>query len=461
MADIRRFGTADLLLLLLVLAVAAGARAGYLINCADSGRNSGPLTVQDPQPPLSDVTPPAEMRGSPRPTDLDALIDNLEHHQWFGSMAPYAPQEEQTAHVAPGYPWLLALLARGVGDSALDSTVRWIQCGLGALTAVLYFLFARRAFRSLAAGTLAGLFAALWPFWVINTAAIDDGVLTTFLLALALFLGARAGETGGALSSLLFGLALAGVSLVRAALLPFAFVAVVWFLLRTRTLPRGWLAALLAFLGFANGLAPWTVRNLQVYGEPIPVADSAYLHLWVGNNPKATGGPLPAEALSPERAAELRKIVRQPERYAHMGTWVREEVRDHPVETLRRRANAALMFFFGARWFQDGSLAERTPVAEEGMPRWLEDAYPMALQASLLALLFLALLGWRWSYLWRYEALPATLAVLWVPLPYVLGHAEALSGPRLPLDGVLLCYAAFALACLLPGGGGEPGQKAE
>ena len=43
------------------------------------------------------------------------------------------------------------------------------------------------------------------------------------------------------------------------------------------------------------------------------------------------------------------------------------------------------------------------------------------------------------------------LAVLFVPLPYLLSHAEHLSGPRLPLDGVLLCYAAFALVSLIPG----------
>jgi hypothetical protein len=40
---------------------------------------------------------------------------------------------------------------------------------------------------------------------------------------------------------------------------------------------------------------------------------------------------------------------------------------------------------------------------------------------------------------------------MWIPLPYILSHAEALSGPRLPLDGVLLCYSAFAIGCLVPG----------
>src|SRR2546423_1234039 len=124
--------------------------------------------------------------------------------------------------------------------------------------------------------TLAGLFAALHPFWIINVAEIADGTLATFLLAAALFLGARSSQTGAPFGSLLFGLALAGLALVRAALLPFAFVAVIWFLLRTRSLRRGWLPALLSFLGFVTGLAPWTVRNLQVFGEPIPIVDSAF-----------------------------------------------------------------------------------------------------------------------------------------------------------------------------------------
>ena len=44
--------------------------------------------------------------------------------------------------------------------------------------------------------------------------------------------------------------------------------------------------------------------------------------------------------------------------------------------------------------------------------------------------------------------------VIWIPLPYILSHAAEFSGPRLPLDGVLLCYSAFALLCLVPGLGG-------
>src|SRR5262249_32896665 len=215
---------------------------------------------------------------------------------------------------------------------SLPTLMRWVQAGLGALTAGLYFLFARRAFRSLAVGTVAGLFAALHPFWVLDTASLNDGTLTAFLLALALFLGATALQTGGAFASLLYGLTLAGLALVRAALLPFAFVALIWFLLRSRTEARGWLCALLAFLGFANGLAPWTVRNYQVFGEPVPIVDSVYLHLWYGNNPRATGGA-PTEAmlqsLPEDKLKELYKVPgsEQPRRYNKLAGPVADEVR--------------------------------------------------------------------------------------------------------------------------------------
>jgi hypothetical protein len=448
MAVIRRFGLTDLLLLLLTLAVAAGARIGYLASIGGAG-SQAPLRVQ--QPLTTDLLP---ARSSAQ-DEVKVLVHNLSQRwNWFRCAAPFAPHgdPERTAHVAPGYPSLLALLARGVGLDNLDRWVRWLQCGLGTLTAGLLFLFARRAFRSLTVGVLAGLLAALHPFWIIGVATIDDGVLSAFLLAAALFLGARGAQTGGALTSLLFGLTLAGLALVRAALLPFAFVAIIWFLLRTRHLAGGWLAALVGFLGFVIGLAPWTVRNYQVFQEPVPIVDSVYLHLWIGNNPRADGGPLTPEMLRTAPTDELRQIEHQPRRYARLGKEVLQEVRDHPAETLQRRLRATLMFFVGDRWLADGTVAEPTSAGEGNMPEWLARWYPTVLQGTLLGLLLLAVLGWRLSYGWRFESMPAALAAIFVPLPYILGHAGALSGSRLPLDGVLLCYVAFTLACLLPGG---------
>src|SRR5262249_39424047 len=89
----------DLLLLLLVLAFAAGARVGYLMAYADGGDSDGPILVQDPSPVL-ELPAGTEMRGQTRISERDALIHNVKAHRWFGSLAPLAPKEEQTAHVA-------------------------------------------------------------------------------------------------------------------------------------------------------------------------------------------------------------------------------------------------------------------------------------------------------------------------------------------------------------------------
>src|SRR5262245_43353100 len=112
MAQKPRFDFVDLVLLLLTLAVAAGARVAYVAGQADKGRGDGPLLVQEPSPRLTGLPPRTEMRGKAEPTELDALIHNLSReNRWFGSLAPLARSEEKTAHTSPGYPWLLSWLA--------------------------------------------------------------------------------------------------------------------------------------------------------------------------------------------------------------------------------------------------------------------------------------------------------------------------------------------------------------
>jgi 4-amino-4-deoxy-L-arabinose transferase-like glycosyltransferase len=443
MADMRRFGLLDFLLLVLVFAAAGGARAGYLLACAHGGEARGPLRVQE--------LPPANPAGQ---TEQKALIENVRDGFWFASEAPFAAGEETTAHVAPGYPYLVGLLAKQVPSDKVEFIVRWAQVGLGAFAAAFYYLFARRAFRSLTAGTVAGLFAAFHPYWVVEVANMSDATLASTALALAVFLGGQAGEKGGAFTSLLLGAALAGLALVRAAYLPFSFVMLVWFLLRSRTLRLGWLCALCAFLGFGAALSPWTIRNYQEFNEPVPVVSSTYLHLWVGNNPKATGGPATDEMFDDTTTAELERIPGQPARYAQLGKGVAQEVRDRPVKTIQRRLYATLYFLFGQRWFSESVLAENV-ATEADPPAWVRDNYVVVFHAVLFGMLALTFLGWRWSYGWRWESVPAALAMMWVPLPYILGHAGSLSGARLPLDGVMLCFSAFALCCFLPGVGGH------
>jgi hypothetical protein len=174
----------------------------------------------------------------------------------------------------------------------------------------------------------------------------------------------------------------------------------------------------------------------------------------MGNNPRSSGGPLDEKtlraALGPQRVEELTAETNQARRYARLSADVLAEVRGDPGNAVARRLWAGLFFVFGEAWFKDGSLS--LPDAGN-MPSWLDEILPGVFYGALLALLLLGVVGWRWTFVWRRQARLATLAAIWVPLPYVLTHAGTLSGPRLPLDGVLICYSAFVLGHLIPGVG--------
>jgi hypothetical protein len=442
-----RFGFVDALLAVIVLLVAGGLRVGYVVTYCDADQPA-PVQVQDADSSITLVRPSGQAA-----TDLDGLVDNLRHSNWYGNRAPLADREEETARVSPGYPWLVATLAGWLDDPATATQgIRLGQCALGALTAVFYFLFTRLAFGSSFVGFLAGLLTAINPFWIVNVAELQEGTLASFLLASCLFLGTASTQRGNVLGSLLFGGSLAGMTLVRAALLPYAFVACLWFLLHCRNIPRGWVCALLAVLGFANGLAPWMVRDLRAFGDVMPITDSLYLDLWMGNNKSARGGPQSEEtlreSLPPERLKQLMAEPNQARRYGMLAEDLKTMVQDNPTGVIEKRMRSGVCFLVGAAWFTDYTLARalEMPAPTAALPRGL----PLALRLALFVMFTLGLMGWRWSYGWNREANLASLAFLWIPLPYILSHAEDFSGPRLPLDGVLLAFAAFAMSWMLP-----------
>jgi hypothetical protein len=441
----------DFALALVVLALAAGLRCWYASACLADLHQPPPFQVQDGETAVS-LLPPPSAEGHPR-NQHQSLVDNLVEYNWFGGLAPLAGTEEATAHLSPGYPLLIATAKRWLGDGETATyAVVWLQVALGSLASLLYFLFARIKFGSTSVGLLAGLLTAVHPFWIVNVAEIQDGTLASFLLALTLLLGTVSAKRGSPLGSLLFGVVLAGTVMVRASWMPYAFVACMWFLVCCRTVPRGWLCATLVFLGFGNGLVPWMARDLQAFGEVAPIVDSAYLHLWIGANSHATGGPQDEEtlrkSLAPARLETLLAEENQARRYQLLAGDVRESVESSPGKAGANRLRAAICFALGSAWVEHSALARTTQRSD--FPPWLTSAIQRGLPIMLLGMLVLSLLGWRWSFGWRREASLASLALLWVPIPAILSHADRYSGARLPLDGVLLCFAAFALMWMLP-----------
>src|SRR5205807_5416918 len=221
---------------------------------------------------------------------------------------------------------------------------------------------------------------------------------------------------------------------------------------------------------FTIGLAPWEFRNWKTFNAIVPIVDSVYLNLWVGNNPRSTGGPQLEQAVletladargeDPKQTLEELGQLAQKDRYDGLGTLVLKQIRSDPAAAVKHRFEAGAAFLLGESWLKDRVFWRVSEQDAGKFPEWLESAYPALLSGGLLLILLFGLLGWRWSFAWQAQAMPSSLAFVWIPLPYILGHAEFLSGARLPLDGIFLTYTAVAIACLLsPGWQSLPESK--
>jgi 4-amino-4-deoxy-L-arabinose transferase-like glycosyltransferase len=456
------WSSADLVPFLLCQTLAAILRLGYLAAYADGGQTAGPLQVADP-PPTVPVVAGVKPRGQDNPTEFDELVHHERFDGAFTCRAPFAEQPEVTAHVAPAYPWLLGQAGRlSFLPDPPDRWLRWGQAVLGSVTVGLYYLFARVAFRSKLVAGLVGFLCAINPAWVVEPATLSEGPLAAFLLALCLFSGMRGGTEGGVVHALFVGAGLAGLVLLRAAYLPFALATLAWYLWRCRMVVREgrWLNFAAALVVFLAALAPWVVRDYQEFGRPLPVADSAGLHLFEGAGPGATGGPRTEEAMLAalasargEDAAALRKRLAelpQPDRYNDLGRAALDSIRDDPAAYLNQRLTATAGFLLGDDWRATQRTWRGDLPGGDGAQGWLAGHLGLVFLGFLVGTLALALLGWRWSFAFHFDSMPLTFALVLVPLPYVLTHAQALPGPRLPLDGALLTLAAFALAALTP-----------
>ena len=441
------------LALALIISVSFGLRVGYLNRCTENGWKDTPIEVQG-SGRASHHPEGTAFFAKTSPSVQDNVIANMADHRWFGCLAPLGDEEELTTHLAPGYPWVYGWVASWAESPHM--LMRWGQCILSGLTPIGCFFFARRAFRSNVAGLVAGILAAVHPFWIVNAAELNDGAVATFFLAVALALGSRGSQTGGPFTALLFGAALGCLTLVRASFLPFALLAIVWLLWECRRFSFGWLACFLALFGFINVLAPWTIRNYQVTGQPVPIVNSLYLHLWIGNNPHANGSHLDERTMRKALDdARLDAVLAEPDqtrRYQMLADDVLEEIQDRPKATLVRRFEASIIYLLGERWLRQREFARvaKDPDVLASVPDWLVGELELILHAALALLLVLSFLGWRWSHAWRRETRIATLAMLLLPLPFMLSHGEAMSGPRLPLDAVLICFAAYGLVGWMP-----------
>ncbi len=225
-----------------------------------------------------------------------ALAQSVAAGRGFVYDASHDTGTAQQVGRAPVYPLFLAIVGAGSGEhDAAPVRVKVAQAIVGAIGVGLIGLLARRLAGD-RAGIAAAAIAAVYPPLVwICAYVLSEALYSTLALLTALLLDAALDRTadvrtetrsvhGGSAIAAAAGLTAGLAVLVRPAMLVFLPLAA-WWLISQR---RPALAAVLVVTSIA-AIAPWTVRNMRVYGTFVLVASEGGVTFWTGNHPLARG----------------------------------------------------------------------------------------------------------------------------------------------------------------------------
>jgi len=259
-----------------------------------------------------------------------------------------------TAFRAPGFPLLLAGIYFLAGENF--PLVYVVFCLLGAVACVLTFLIASEMVGPTQAA-FAGGFAVIYASSVYDVTVFASENLFVVCLGLCVWAFLRYLKSGSPTELLISAVSLGYGILTR----PFALLLLPLFLLalfwKSRKSAKVMLkhAGLLAFTALAL-VAPWTIRNYNVFHRFIPVADNGGSTFYGGNNdrvlhdPKYYGGWISTTEL-PERPL----IDAQPDEVSHdheewvLGVgWVKEHARSMPLLCLYKLVRLWLPDFASA-----------------------------------------------------------------------------------------------------------------
>jgi hypothetical protein len=194
----------------------------------------------------------------------------------------YPRQTDYASFRAPGYPFFL--VAATLGDPRRVPLAKVANAVLGAAGALLLAALSARIFRRRGIAVATGLAAAIDPSFVFAAADVQSEPLFSLLLLVSAFLLLVCVDRPSSNAGVAAGAAFALAALTRPSALALAPLLVApLFDRRHPWRARAHLAAS-ALLGFALTMTPWTIRNLTVYREVLPVNDFAGVALYLGNS---------------------------------------------------------------------------------------------------------------------------------------------------------------------------------
>jgi hypothetical protein len=313
-----------------------------------------------------------------------------------------------------------------------------IALGIFAIACFVATAFGmNRLGRSLGLGGLAVwpvLLLALWPTHVLMSGLPEKELLVIALLPWILWAAREASSRWG--WGFAAGLLMGAVILLQPSFQLLPFFAAGLALLVGQPWLRVLRVLVTVLLGAALVVAPWTVRNLSVLGEPVLVSTNGGGNLYRANNELATGAYVAVGKVDVEALPEL-EANREGKRLAM--EWIRE----HPADFLKLSAGRVLLFP-GDHSYGAYAVVRADP---DRLPRPAYLALKGGTAASWL-LLWLVIAAAAWHYWRSRDAVPAGSAWLLLPWLYLTGiHAIFESGSKyhLPTLATVLILAVVLL----------------
>lgn len=204
-----------------------------------------------------------------------------------GYSSPMLPETGPTAWVTPVYPCLLAVVFKffGIYTKASALVILGFNAVVSGLVCLPVYFAARRSFGRETAVVACWIWI-LWPYSIyIAGSFVWETCLAALLLALLFAYALVLHESSGQRAWLAYG-GLGGLAALTNAALATLPLALGLYALRPlwRERRRYWVSALLLLSGFVVVLLPWQVRNYRTFHQFIPLRDTFWLEMRVGNS---------------------------------------------------------------------------------------------------------------------------------------------------------------------------------
>jgi 4-amino-4-deoxy-L-arabinose transferase-like glycosyltransferase len=230
-------------------------------------------------------------------------VVNPERHHWYfagevgqiagslfegkGYSSPFFADTGPTAWLVPIYPWLLCLVFDVFGEYTKASAIALysLNCLFSALTCLPVFFITKRSFGERAALRAAWVWA-FFPYSIYFAATFMwSTALITLLLPIAFLAGLELEDSVRPRAWIGFGL-LSGIAAMTDPVVMTVLPPVgLWMCYRAWRRKSNWLRLSLgAVIAVAVVVAPWFIRNYQVFHKVVPFRNNFGHELYLGNN---------------------------------------------------------------------------------------------------------------------------------------------------------------------------------